>query len=39
MISILIVTKGYHPEKNINGVTVLVLCASSDNALHLYQVS
>ena len=27
------------PLKNVGGVSVLVLCTSSDNGLHLYQVS
>ena len=27
------------PKKDVSGVTVLVLCTSSDNGLYLYQVS
>ena len=32
-------SKGHNFVKNVGGVTVLVLCTSSDNALYLYQVS
>ena len=31
--------KGHNSVKNVGGVLVLVLCISSDNGLHLYQVS
>ena len=37
--SILIITKGYNSVKIVYGVTVLVLCTSSNYAGHLYQVS
>ena len=39
MISIYKITKGHDSVKYVDGVMVLVLCASSDNALYLYQVS
>ena len=29
---------GYNSVKSVGGVTVLVLCTLSDNALYLYQV-
>ena len=32
-------SKKQNSVKNIGGVTVLILCASSDDALYLYQVS
>ena len=32
-------TKGYNSVKTVNGVMVLNLCISSDDALYLYQVS
>ena len=32
-------TKGHNSIKTVNGVTVLNLCTSSDDALYLYQVS
>ena len=31
-------TRGYNSIKNVGGVTVLVLCISSDNALYLSQI-
>ena len=31
--------KGHNSVKNVGGVTVLVLCKSSDDGLYLYQVS
>ena len=31
-------TKGHNSVKTVNGVMVLNLCTSSDNALYLYQV-
>ena len=31
-------TKGHNSVKSIDGVKVLVLCTSSDNAFYLYQV-
>ena len=31
--------KGQNFVKNVDGVTVLVLCISSDDALYLYKVS
>ena len=37
MISIVIFSKGHNSVKNVDGVMVLVLCTSSDNALYLYQ--
>ena len=39
MISILKFTKGHNSFINARGVTVLVLGTSSDETLHLYQVS
>ena len=32
-------SKGHNSVKNIAGVSVLVLCTSSDDGLYLYQVS
>ena len=32
-------TKGHNSVKTVNGVMVLNLCTSSDNALYSYQVS
>ena len=32
-------TKGHNSVKTVNGVMVLNLCTSSDDALYLYQVS
>ena len=32
-------TKDHNSVKNVNGVMILILCTSSDNALYLYQVS
>ena len=32
-------SKGHTSVKSISGVSVLVLCTSSDNGLYLYQVS
>ena len=33
------ISKGHNSIKNVGGVTVLVLCASSDEGSHLYKVS
>ena len=38
MFSILIITKGHSSVNIARGVTVLVLCTSSNHGLHLYQV-
>ena len=38
-ISVLKITKGHNSVKIVGRVMVLVLCTSSDDALHLYQVS
>ena len=38
-ISILIITMGHNSVILVQGVTVLVLCISSDHGLYLYQVS
>ena len=38
-ISIRNILKGHNSVKNVGGITVLVLCTSSDNGLYLYQVS
>ena len=38
MISILKITKGIIPQKNVGGVTVVNLCTSSGHALYFYQV-
>ena len=32
------ISKGHCSVKNVGGVSVLVLCASSDDGLYLYQV-
>ena len=37
-ISILFITKGRNSVNIARGITVLVLCTSSDHGLHLYQV-
>ena len=39
MISIVKFLKGHKFVNNVGGVTFLVLCISSDDALYLYQVS
>ena len=33
------ISKGCHSIKNVDGVTVLFLCTSSDSGLYLYKVS
>ena len=33
------ISKGHNSVKNVGGVTVLVLCISSDDGLNLYKVS
>ena len=33
------ISKGHNSVKNVGGVSVLVLCTSSDDGLYLYQVS
>ena len=33
------ISKGHNSVKNVGGVTILVLCTSSDNDLYLYKVS
>ena len=33
------ISKGHNSVKNIDGVTVLFLCISSDDGLYLYKVS
>ena len=33
------ISKGHNSVKNVGGVTVLFLCASSDDGLYLYIVS
>ena len=38
MIFILKFTKGHNSVKTVNGVTVLIFCILSDDALYLYQV-
>ena len=38
-ISILKITKGHNPAKNVVGPTVVNLCTSSGHALYLFQVS
>ena len=38
-ISIIKFSKGHNSVKNVGGVTVLVLCTSSDDAVYLYQIS
>ena len=37
-ISLLFITKGHNSVNIARGVTVIVLCTSSDYGLHLYQV-
>ena len=32
-------SKGHNSVKNVGGVSVLVLCTSSDSGLYLYKVS
>ena len=32
------ISKGHNSVKNVGGVSVLVLCISSDDGLYLYQV-
>ena len=39
MIFIRKISKGHTSIKNVDGVSVPVLCTSSDNGLYLYQVS
>ena len=39
MICILNFTNGYDSVKTVGGVTVLILCILSDDALYVYQVS
>ena len=39
MISILIITMGHNSIKKVCGVTVFVVCISSDYVLHSYQLS
>ena len=39
MIFIGTISKGYNCAKTEDGVTVLVLCTSSDDGLYLYKVS
>ena len=39
MISIRKISKGHNPVKNVGGVSVLVLCTSSDGGLYLDKVS
>ena len=39
MVFIRKISKGHNSLKNVGGVTVLVLCKSSDDDLFLYQVS
>ena len=33
------ISKGHNSIKNVGGVTILLLCTSSDKGLYLYQVS
>ena len=33
------ISKGHSSVKNVDGVSVLFLCTSSDDGLYLYQVS
>ena len=33
------ISKGHNSVKNVDGVTVLALCISSDGGLYLYKVS
>ena len=37
MISLLKITKGNNSAKNVGGVTLVNLCASSGHALYFYQ--
>ena len=39
MIFIRKISKSHNSVKNVGGVSVLVLCMSSDDNLYLYQVS
>ena len=39
MISIRKISKGHNSVKNEGGMSVLVLCISSDGGLYLYKVS
>ena len=39
MISIRKISKGHNSVKNEGGVSILVLCISSDGGLYLYKVS
>ena len=39
MIFIRKISKGHNSVKNVGGVSVLVLCTSSDDGSYLYQVS
>ena len=38
-ISLLIITKGHNSVKIVSGVTIFFICTSSNQDLHLYQVS
>ena len=38
MISIRKISKGHNSVINVGGVSVLVLCTSSDDGLYLYQI-
>ena len=33
------ISKGHNSTKIVGGVSILALCTSSDDGLHLYQVS
>ena len=33
------ISKGHNSIQNIDGIRVLFLCTSSDDALHLYKIS
>ena len=39
MIFIRKISKGHNSVKNVGGMSVLVVCTSSDDGLYLYQVS
>ena len=39
MIFIAKISKGHNSVKNVNGVTILFLCTSSDGGLYFYKVS
>ena len=39
MIFIRKVSKGHNPVENVSGMSVLVLCTSSDDGLYLHKVS